>query len=167
MKHKLLVICVIVYGIGISLYAKCDKVPDGTELNKVLKAKNYDKSEELFKIFKSDIENYLSKCNNSEAVVEETQLSILTFKDRLSDLKYELEKGKSTANIDCSLSPSSGDIEKAFREKDAEKIKILYAKYKKEADKYMNDCSSHEEYEFVFETALLLEEQYAEWEKGL
>lgn len=44
---------------------------------------------------------------------------------------------------------------------------MLYEAYKRDSEGYLDHCVAHEEYEMVFEEALLHEETNAEWEKSL
>lgn len=169
MKKRLIQVMIVAFGLSSFTYADCAKVPDGAELNTALEAKTYDKAQSLLDKFKLDIKNYLDKCDKSEAMFEQTHVSILTYEDKLSDLKEDLKGSKVSqkSTVDCSKPPSSKDLDKAFKSKSSNQIKALYATFKTDAERYMDQCASHEEYEFVFEAALLYEEQYAEWEKSV
>ncbi len=168
MKKRLIQIIFVAFGLSSLTYADCAKVPDGAGLNKALEAKMYDKAQLLLEKFKLDIKSYLDTCDKSEAMLEQTQLTILTYEDKLSDLKEDLKtlKVSQKSTVDCSKPPSGKNLNEAFKTKSSTQIKALYATFKKDADSYMDQCASHEEYEFVFEEALLYEEQYTDWEKG-
>ena len=166
---KIVTVSYLVFGLISLLNASevdCKNQPVGMELAKTLELKDIDKAKSLLKKFKVDVKNYLDTCDNSKAKFEETSIMILTYEDRLDDFEADL-KNASAKKIDCSKVPDSKALEKAFKKEDSNKVKALYETYKKDSEDYLNLCATHEEYEMVFEEALLHEEAYAEWEKSL
>ena len=168
MKKTLMISVVVTFGLTSSLYATegdCVNTPMGIELAKTIEAKEIDKSKLLLKEFKVDVKNYLAQCDKSEAKFEETSVMILTYKDRIADLESDL-KGKVATKTDCSNVPNEKALTKAFKSGVSSDIKAQYSAYKTNAESYLEHCASHEEYEFVFEAAMLHDEEYAEWEKS-
>lgn len=168
MKKILTIASVVTFGftslMGVPK-AECKHTPVGMELAKTLEAKDIDKAKLLLKKFKEDVKNYLADCDNSEAKFEETSVMILTYEDRLSD--FEDDQKKSVKKIDCSIVPDSQVLDKAFKEGDSDKIKGLYEAFKQESENYLDLCATHEEYEMVYESSLLHEEEYEQWKKSL
>ena len=157
----------VAFGLTLSLNAAqvdCANSPIGMELAKTLEAKDIDKAKILLKQFKSDVKIYLDNCGNSKDKFEETSVMILTYEDRLSDFEADLQSN-SAKKIDCSKVPDSKALEQAFKKDDSNKVKALYATYKRDSESYLDLCAAHEEYEMVYEEALLHEETYAEWGK--
>jgi hypothetical protein len=156
---KIYTIAMILF--SVSAWADCSKVPDGLNIKQAIEAKSYDNAKSLLETFKTDIKTYLTTCDKSEAMFEQTSVNILMYEDKLADLKHDIEnKGTS---IDCSKVPSSTLVEKAFKAKNTAEVKTQYAKYKKEAHDYIEHCASHAEYETVFESSMFCEEMYDEW----
>ena len=145
---------------------ECKNSPVGMELAKTLEAKNLDKAKLLLEKFKVDVKTYLDSCGNSKDRFEETSVMILTYEDRLADVEADL-KSNSAKKIDCSNVPDSKALDKAFKKDDFNKVKTLYESYKRDSEGYLDLCAAHEEYEMVFEEALLYEEAYAKWKKSL
>ena len=168
MKKKLIISMAVTFGLASSLYATevdCVNTPMGVELAKTIEAKEIDKAKSLLKEFKEDIKNYLAKCDKSEAKFEETSVMVLTYEDRIADVESDM-KGSIATTVDCSNLPNGKVLEKAFNNGVSSDVKALYSSYKTNAENYLEHCATHEEYEFVFEEALLHDENYAEWEKG-
>jgi len=166
---KIVTVSYLVFGLISLLNAsqvECKSSPVGMELAKTLESKDIDKAKVLLKKFKADIKKYLDTCDNSKDKFEETSVMILTYEDRLADFESDL-KSNSVKKIDCSSVPDSKALDEAFKQDDATKIKAYYETYKKDSEGYLDLCAAHEEYEMVFEEALLHEETYAEWKKSL
>lgn len=166
---KIVTIPYLLFGLIVLLnasQAECINQPVGMELAKTLEEKNIDKAKVLLKKFKADVKNYLDTCDNNKDKFEETSVMILTYEDRLADFEADL-KSNSVKKIDCSNVPDSKALDKAFKKDDANKVKALYETYKRDSEGYLDLCAAHEEYEMVFEEALLHEETYAEWKKSL
>lgn len=169
MKKTFIVNMTVAFGLTLSLNAAqvdCANSPIGMELAKTLEAKDLDKAKVLLKKFKADVKTYLDSCGNSKDKFEETSVMILTYEDRLADFEADM-KNNSANKMDCSKVPDSKALDKAFKDGDSNKIKDLYATYKRDSEGYLDLCAAHEEYEMVFEEALLHEETYAEWQKSL
>lgn len=166
MKHIILassLLCALMADINAS-DSGCNNTPMGIELAKILKHKDVDKATHLLEEFKRDVKSYLSNCSNSKEKFEETSVLILTYEDRLSDLKDDL-KNHTTKKIDCAKVPNSKVIDEAFKNAKAPNITTLYESYKKNSEAYLDSCTSHEDYEMVYEEALLQEEAYAAWKE--
>lgn len=144
---------------------ECNHTPVGMELAKTLEAKEIDKAKQLLKKFKEEVKNYLAHCDNSEAKFEETSVMILTYEDRLADLEYDQKKVHKT--VDCSLVPDAKALDNAFKEGDKKKINSTYEAYKDASEAYLDHCATHAEYEMVYESSLLHEEEYETWKKSL
>ena len=167
MKKTLMANITIAFGLTLSLNAAkvdCAHSPVGMELAKTLEAKDIDKAKSLLKKFKADVKTYLDNCGNSKDKFEETSVMILTYQDRLEDFEADLNSN-SAKKIDCSKVPDAQALKEAFKADDVNKVKTLYVTYKKDSESYLDLCAAHEEYEMVYEEALLHEETYAEWEK--
>ena len=167
MKKTFITNITVAFGLTLSLNAAqvdCASSPIGMELAKTLEAKDIDKAKLLLKKFKADVKTYLDSCGNSKDKFEETSVMILTYEDRLADFEADIQSS-SAKKIDCSKVPDSKALEQAFKKDDLNKVKSLYASYKKDSESYLDLCAAHEEYEMVYEEALLHEETYAEWEK--
>ncbi len=169
MKKTFITNITVALGLTFSLNAAevdCANSPIGMELAKTLEKKDLVKGKLLLEKFKVDVKTYLKSCGNSKDKFEETSVMILTYEDRLADFEADL-KNSSAEKIDCSKVPDSKALEKAFKKDDSNKVKALYETYKKDSEGYLDLCAAHEEYEIVFEEALLHEETYAEWQKSL
>jgi len=160
MKH-IFIAAILLF--SIPAFSDCAKVPEGDAIGEAIKAKNVDKSTTLLTAFNAEVKSYLAECNQSKEMFEQTNVSILMYEDNLADLKHDLASdGHGT---DCSKVPSSATLEKAFKSGDATKIKALYTDYKTASHAYIEHCSSHAEYETVFESSTFCDEMYGEWEK--
>ena len=168
MKKTLMISMVVTFGLTLSLHATevdCVNVPVGMELAKTIEAKEIDKSKLLLKEFKVDVKNYLAQCDKSEARFEETSVMTLTYEDRIADVESDMKSNTGT-KVDCSNVPNEKALANAFKSGVSTKIKVQYTAYKTDAESYIEHCALHEEYEFVFEAAMLHDEEYAEWGKG-
>lgn len=162
---KILAIVMVAGGLTSAFGIDCANTPVGMELAKTIEAKDVAKAKTLLKAYRADVEDYLDNCDKSKEKFEETSVTILTYEDRLSDVEADL-KAKPAENVDCSKVPSEKAIQEAFKSADATKIKTQYAAYKTASENYLEYCTAHEEYEFVFEASLLHEEAYIKWEKS-
>jgi L-lactate utilization protein LutB len=160
MKRILLSTLMLVFTLA---EADCTQIPRGENVATALTSKNYNKAKELLATFKLDIKTYLDNCNQSKEMFEQTHVSILTYEDKLADLKHDLNK--KSHSTDCAQVPSSKTLEEAFKAKNSKEVKVQYAKYKKEAHDYIEHCASHAEYETVFESSMFCDEMYDEWVK--
>ena len=166
MKKRFIQCIVILFGLNTMLYANCENVPNGMALEEVLNTKNIDKAETLLEKYKLNVKAYLSNCDKSEAMFEQMQVTILTYEDKLSDLKVDSKTKKVAKSRDCSKPPSSKNLNAAFKKKDLKEITKHYEAYKSDAESYLDLCASHEDYELVYDEALLHEENYDEWKKS-
>lgn len=163
--NKKLFIGLISAALVSSLNAECTNAPTGAALQKSIKSKNLDQSKQLLTKYNSEVKKFLASCKD-EAKREEINLMKLTFEHDVEDLALVLKKEKEKAKIDCSDVPDDSALNKAFTEGNAETIKKTYNEYKKKASDYLDHCTSHEEYEFVFEASLLHDDEYANWESS-
>lgn len=143
-------------------YAECTTVPAGMELAQSIEAGEITKAKSLLESYKKDVANYLKKCGNSKEKREETSILVHTYKARLEDVEFTLNKKPNTT--DCSKVPSHTALSKAFEKKTAD-IESLYHAYKKDSENYIEHCASHLEYETVYESAMLCDEMYDEWKQ--
>jgi len=143
------------------LWADCNQVPSGISVKQAIEIKSYDKAKSLLETFKTNVKKYLETCDKSEAMFEQTNMTILTYQDKLEDLKHDLNA--ENISIDCSKIPSSTLVEKAFKSKNSAEIKTQYARYKKDAESYIEHCATHTEYETVYESSMFCDELYDEW----
>ena len=155
---KILAISMVLGGLTSSFGVDCANPPVGVELAKMIKVKDVAKAKTLLKAYKSDVKQYLDNCDKSNEKFEETSVMILTYEDRLADVEADL-KNASAVKVDCSKVPSGKAMEAAA---DKDTAKKLYAKYKKDAEAYIESCATHAEYEIVFEESLLYEEEYGQ-----
>lgn len=166
MKTKLIQSIVILFGLSTMLYANCANVPNGMALEEVLNTKTIDKAETLLEKYKLNVKAYLSNCDKSEDMFEQMHLTILTYEDKLSDLKEDSKSQKVAKTRDCAKPPSSKNLNVAFKKKDIKEITKHYVAYETDAESYLDLCASHEDYELVYDEALLHEENYNEWKKS-
>lgn len=167
MKKILILNIVVALGMNSSLYANelnCVYVPEGVEVVKALEVKKYDKAEVLLAEFKVDVKSYLDNCDNSEDMFEQTHINILTYEDKLADLKEDL---KIVKTIDCSNPPRGKKLDTALRNGNSNKIQGLYDTYKVKGKSYFDHCVLDEKYAFVFEESIHYDEDYDTWKKGL
>ena len=146
---------------SVAIYAECVNMPVGMELAKTIEAQDVTKAKDLLVQYKKDVASYLKSCNNDKDKFEETSVMIHTYEDRLEDVEHD--QNKVDVGTDCSKVPSSASIEKAFKSKNSAEIRNQYASYKKDAKSYIEHCTSHEEYETVFESTMFCDEMYDEW----
>jgi len=144
--------------------ADCTKKPTYKDLEKAIVDKSIEQAKRLLSTLEADVKTYLKTCDNSKEMFEQTSVQLLTFKDKISDLVLDMSVvGEST--IDCQNVPKTTKLKSAFKTSDTVKIEASYQSYKKDAEAYLESCTSHEEYEFVFEDALFYDEEYTEWKK--
>lgn len=155
---KILAIAVLVGGLTSAFSIDCSNTPVGMELAKTIEAKDAAKAKTLLKAYKADVKAYLDKCDKSKEKFEETSVMILTYEDRLADVESDL-KNATAPKVDCSNVPSGKALDAAGDKGTAKK---LYAKYKKDAEAYIESCAAHEQYEIVFEESLLYEDEYGQ-----
>jgi t-SNARE complex subunit (syntaxin) len=160
-KHLLLIMLVFINFV----LADCTKIPKANSLDTALISKDYEKSKSLLDSFKLEVHFYLEKCDKSQEMFEQMNIILLTSDDKLKDLKEDMYHRNNTKQTNCSMIPSSRPIETAFKEKDNQQIEKLYIAYKKSTDMYIKNCISDDEYEIVYESAMLCEERYAQWIK--
>jgi len=149
--------------LSMALQADCSKMPLGMELAKKIEAHEVAKAKKLLVQYKEDVKNYLAACDQSKEKFEETSIMIHSYEAKLEDLEYDMNKADH--GTDCSVVPSSVALEKAFKTPDAVKIKALYTKYKTASHNYIEHCTSHEEYETVYEASMMCDEEYEAWSK--
>jgi len=147
-----------------SVHADCSNMPVGMELAKNIEAHEIPKAKKLLVQYKEDVKNYLASCDTSKEKFEETSIMIHTYEARLEDVEYDMNKA--AHGTDCTVVPSSVSLEKAFKTTDVAKIKTLYAEYKAASHNYIEHCATHEEYEMVYESAMMCDEMYDEWDKS-
>lgn len=170
MKKGILVGSILTCFVTSHLYAsqnECSEVPDGAELAQSLENKMYDEAEALLQEFRSDIASYRINCDSSQDMFEQTQISILTYEDRLSDLKEELTHSEISKSVDCSKVPNTLKLASAFKSGDKSEIETSYEAYKSERKDYLDQCTLHESYIVVFEQSASFDEEYIKWEKTL
>jgi Na+-translocating ferredoxin:NAD+ oxidoreductase RnfC subunit len=138
-------------------------MPVGMELAKNIEAHKIPKAKKLLVQYKEDVKNYLASCDQSKDKFEETSIMIHTYEARLEDVEYDMTHEAS--NTDCSKVPDSTKLEAAFKSKETAQIKALYEAYEKDAHHYINDCASHAEYETVYESSMMFDEEYEAWHK--
>ncbi len=155
---KVLAVSLVLGGFTAVFGVDCGNTPVGMELAKTIEAKEIDKAKTLLKAYKADVKAYLDKYDKSKEKFEETSVMILTYEDRLSDVEADL-KSASAPKVDCSKVPSGKALDAAIDKATAKK---LYAKYKKDAEGYIESCAAHEQYEIVFEESLLYEDEYGQ-----
>jgi septal ring factor EnvC (AmiA/AmiB activator) len=158
MKKTLTTLMLVVL---VSLNAECINMPIGMELEKTIEAKDVSKSKELLVQYKKDVAAYVKTCDNKQEKFEETSVMIHTYEARLEDIEHDLNKV--AHGTDCSKVPSSSELEQAFKEKNDAHIKTHYASYKETAKQYIAHCTTHPEYETVFESSMFCDEMYDEW----
>jgi len=156
-------ICIAIVLVSMALKADCSSMPVGMELAKSIEAQEIAKAKKLLVQYKEDVKNYLAACDQSKEKFEETSVMIHTYEARLEDVEYDMNKA--AHGTDCSVVPNSEALEKAFKTADAAKIKTLYADYKAASHNYIEHCATHEEYEMVYESAMMCDEEYEAWEK--
>ena len=168
MKIRLVVSTILAFIFTSNLYAmhsKCEEVPEGIELAKSLEDKMYNQAEVLMKTFKLEVKNYRNNCDHSQDMFEQTQISILTYEDELSDLKEDLKILKSVQVTDCEKLPSTQKLLNLFKTGKEIEIEESYAAYKSDRESYLNNCTLHEEYIFVFGEVAFYDDFYTEWKK--
>jgi len=146
-----------------ALNADCSSMPADIELAKSIEAQEISKAKKLLVQYKEDIKNYLAACDQSKEKFEETSVMIHTYEARVEDVEYDMNKA--AHGTDCSVVPNSEALAKAFKTADDVKIKTLYADYKAASHKYIEHCATHEEYEMVYEAAMMYDEEYEAWKK--
>lgn len=170
MKKKLLINTILALMLTSNLYAmptECKEVPEGMELAQSLKNKMYDQSKSLMDTFKLKIKNYRDNCDNSQDMFEQTQISILTYKDNLADLKEDLKNSKSIQSTDCTKVPSMQALARAFKLGNKIEIETSYETYKMGRKSYLDQCTLHDAYIGVFEDAASYDDYYDQWKKSL
>jgi hypothetical protein len=166
MKKKLIESMVILFGVSSVLYANCENLPSGLMFEDAVKTKNIDKAETVLEKYKLNIKAYLKSCDKSEAMFEQMEISKLTYEDKLSDLKEDAKSQKVAKTRDCAILPSSTNLNTAIKSGDLKEVTKHYEAYKTNAESYLDLCASHEDYELVYDEALLHEENYNEWKKS-
>ncbi len=153
----------------LSLFMKAECVGDmpvGMELAKQIEAHHVVQAKKLLVAYKDDVKKYLATCKGSESKkdkFEETSVMIHTYEDRLEDVEYDMHKVKH--KIDCSQVPSTTALQKAFSEKNTQKIERFYKSYKADSHNYIEHCATHEAYETVYESSTMYDEMYEQWSK--
>lgn len=160
MKNILIVVIPMLFG---SVYADCKNMPAGMELAKHIESKNISKAKELLVRYKQDVKTYLSDCDKSKDTFEVTSIMIHTYEDRLADVEYDMKK--EDHGIDCAKVPRATSLENALKKGTTSEVKSLYATYKKDSDKYIDNCASHAEYAIVYDETMFADEMYDEWEQ--
>lgn len=143
----------------------CTNAPEGIEVEKALKSKMYNEADTLLQKFKLEIKNYRINCNNSQDMFEQTQISILTYEDALSDLKEDLQTSKLAQSIDCAKVPSATKLDAALNKGKENEIERSYKVYTQEKEGYLNHCTLDEGYIVVFEEAASYDDYYDKWKK--
>jgi len=146
---------------SVSIYAECVNMPLGMALAKTIEAQDISQSKTLLLQYKKDVAAYLKSCNNDKDKFEETSVMIHTYEARLEDVEHDMNKNDH--GTDCSMVPNSVKLEQAFKNKNDADIKMYYANYKKNAEKYIEYCATDAEYETVYESAMFCDEMYDEW----
>jgi len=148
-----------------SLHATCNNAPTSMALQQSIQSKNIDKAQELFGSFNDAVKNYLASCKD-EVKKEEVNLMKLTFEQDIQDLDAELKKEKRKEKVNCAELPEDSAFTKAFAGGDATMIHKHYSEYDKKVTDFLDYCTSHEEYEFVFEDSITHYETYRKWKKS-
>jgi ssDNA-specific exonuclease RecJ len=145
------------------LYSNCDTVPTNQQVESAILAKDYKKATTLFDVFEKEMKEYLEKCNNTQEMFEQLNTMLLKSRDELHDLKESIKKGDDSI-VHCDKTPSTDALDKAFESKDKKRIQSAYKSYQTDAKNYLDHCSSHAEYAEFYETSMLYEELYSEYQ---
>jgi len=158
MKKTIIATMVMLFSIA---QADCPNMPLTEELSKSIESKEISKAKELLTQYKEDVKNYLAKCDQSKEKFEETSVMIHTYEDSIADVEYDVKNANTST--DCSKVPSTAKLEDSFKSKVGADIKAHYASYQQDAKNYIEHCASHAEYETVYESSMMCDEEYAEW----
>ena len=163
MKKKWLMIF-IAGGMISLLNAECTNMPIGTEVAKSIMSRDIDQAKKFLTAYKTEVSKFLEQCKDGGAQ-QQVKLMQLTYEDEVKYLEENLKK-KNEATYDCTKVPDDAALKSAFSSGNAENIKKAYSAYKKNVLDYLDQCATHEEYEMVYDTSLLHDDEYNKWEKS-
>lgn len=146
------------------LNADCSDMPIGTNVAKSIMSKNVEDAKKYLTAYQAEVKSFLARCKE-EGPTQQVSLMELTYQDEVKYLEEDMKK-KNQVSYDCSKVPDDTALNKAFAEGKANAIKKAYSEYHKSAADYLDHCATHEEFDFVYETSLLHDEEYTEWEKS-